>query len=408
MRPANGARRVQPPHDLVRVQPLHRHRNVSHEVGLSQPHAKHVLGRRQVVVVVVVPHELARQDGLNRRVAVLAAAGLAASRGHRRARQQGCGSRAADGVRNRRRQVKVVAPVAAVEHRSRWHGWPHERRARVAAVHALGHHRRGRADVTEAAYALHARVVRVGVIGLEPLGQLQDAHERRAPLRVLDRMHSRREALPDHRFGTRQQRHKQLGRLAVGQLVLARPLAQLVRRQIRPLAHARGGLGTRPRRCVGRCGRDGEDDLVDDGAKGGGDHARVVLVVRELAGRDHALHRLDRALAAPVRALLAALGHEHDDAALARAARAAHALEHARGRRLRVKAHDQVDLANVQALLADRRAHERVVPARLEVAHDLELLLLRQALGACGPLPDEAHRLDDAGRAPERPHNLVD
>jgi len=89
-------------------------------------------------------------------------------------------------------------------------------------------------------------------------------------------------------------------------------------------------------------------------------------------------------------------------------ARATHTLKHACRGRLRVKAHDQVDLANIESLLADGRAHERVVTASLEVAHDLELLLLRQTLAARRALADKAHGLDHVRGPLEAFHNLLD
>lgn len=53
--------------------------------------------------------------------------------------------------------------------------------------------------------------------------------------------------------------------------------------------------------------------------------------------------------------LLLAAGHQLDDAAVALSTRAAHALHQPHRRLVRVVANDQVDVADIQPLLADAR-----------------------------------------------------
>lgn len=69
--------------------------------------------------------------------------------------------------------------------------------------------------------------------------------------------------------------------------------------------------------------------------------------------------------------LLAALGQDDNDAPLPAAACAAHALDQADGALLRVKAHDQVHLADVQSLLTHTRGHQRVEATFFKPPHNL-------------------------------------
>ena len=135
-------------------------------------------------------------------------------------------------------------------------------------------------------------------------------------------------------------------------------------------------------------------------------HAHLRLALRhEARERREELHLLDALLRLlglllillllGVLLLLDALGEQHHDAARVLAPRPAEALDLARRRGGRVEADDQVDLADVEPLLTDRRRDEKVYLPRLELRDHLALPRLVHAAVVLAPavgLPDEERR----------------
>ena len=104
-------------------------------------------------------------------------------------------------------------------------------------------------------------------------------------------------------------------------------------------------------------------------------HVRVQ--VDQIRGADELLHILIRLFRVLPVVLLAALGHQHDDPAVAFATGPADPLQGAHGIAHRFVAHNEVHLANVEALLADGRGDQHLVLAALKVLDHLVLHLLR-------------------------------
>ena len=77
------------------------------------------------------------------------------------------------------------------------------------------------------------------------------------------------------------------------------------------------------------------------------------------------------------------LSDQDDDPAGPLPPRPAHPLDQPDGRLGDVVADDEVDLADVETLLAHAGRHQGVVPARPESPHNLDLLPLTQALLSC-------------------------
>lgn len=69
---------------------------------------------------------------------------------------------------------------------------------------------------------------------------------------------------------------------------------------------------------------------------------------------------------------LFSLGHQHDDAPLSLAPRSPHALHQADGALVGIKAHYEVDIANVQPLLSNACRHQGVVAPCAECLHHLQ------------------------------------
>ncbi len=140
---------------------------------------------------------------------------------------------------------------------------------------------------------------------------------------------------------------------------------------------------------------------VTPGLQARRNHHRIVRIEPEAPTPVHyyPVHALLLSQTRLIRLFLPACRNQHDYVSLALPARSAHPLDQPYGRLLRIVADNQVDLADIQALLAHTRRDQRVVAALAELAHHLQLLLLRHRSpavhGRCRRrLADKLHGLD--------------